>query len=311
MKIVFLDKLTLGNDISLEQFNKFGEVVAYEYTNEENVVKRTSDADIIITNKVIINKNTMKKSKLKLICIAATGTNNIDLDYAKEINLPVMNVSGYSTASVAQLTFALTLELMQKTSYYSSYVRDGKWEKSPIFTNLDKPFNELEGKNWGIIGLGNIGLKVAKIAKAFGCNVSYYSTSGTNYNTQYDMKELEELLKTSDIISIHAPLNKQTENLLNKKNLNKIKDKALLINVGRGGIINEEDLAKVLDKKEIYCALDVLKEEPISMYNPLRCIKEKDRLLITPHIAWASIEARKRLIQGIIKNIEKYLDSKK
>ncbi len=301
MKIVFLDKLTLGNDMSLEEFNKFGEVVTYEHSNEDNVAQRVCDADIVITNKVLITKDTMKKSNLKLICIAATGTNNIDLDYAKEINLPVMNVAGYSTASVAQLTLALALELIQKTSYYTTYVKDGKWEKSPIFTHLDKPFNELEGKNWGIIGLGSIGLKVAGIAKAFSCNVSYYSTSNANYNTQYDRKELNDLLKNSDVISIHAPLNEKTKNLLNKKNLSKLKNKAILINVGRGGIINEDDLAKIIDKKEIYCALDVLEKEPIDMYNPLKCIKEKDRLIITPHIAWSSIEARKRLLQGIIK----------
>lgn len=311
MKIVFLDKLTLGNDISLEEFNKFGEVVTYEHSNEENTAQRISDADIVVTNKVVINKETMKKVNLKLICIAATGKNNIDLEYAKEINLPVMNVAGYSTSSVAQLTFALVLELIQKTSYYSSYVKEGKWEKSPIFTNLDKPFNELDGKRWGIIGLGNIGLKVASIAKSFGCNVHYYSTSGANNNTQYTQDTLEDLIKKSDIISIHAPLNEQTKNLINKKNLNKMKDKSILINVGRGGIINEEDLAKVIDKKEIYCALDVLEKEPIDMYNPLRCIKEKDRLVITPHIAWASIEARNRLMQGIIKNIQSFLDSKK
>lgn len=310
MKIVFLDKLTLGNDISLEEFNKFGEVVTYEHSNEENTAKRISDADIVVTNKVVINKETMKKVNLKLICVAATGTNNIDLEYAKEINLPVMNVAGYSTSSVAQLTFALALELIQKTSYYSSYVKDGQWEKSPIFTNLDKPFNELDGKRWGIIGLGNIGLKVASIAESFGCNVHYYSTSGANNNAQYTQDSLEDLIKKSDIISIHAPLNEQTKNLINKKNLNKMKDKSILINVGRGGIINEEDLAKVIDKKEIYCALDVLEKEPIDMYNPLRCIKEKDRLVITPHIAWASIEARNRLMQGIIKNIQCFLDSK-
>lgn len=310
MKIVFLDKLTLGNDISLEEFNKFGEVVTYEHSNEENTAKRISDADIVVTNKVVINKETMKKVNLKLICVAATGTNNIDLEYAKEINLPVMNIAGYSTSSVAQLTFALALELIQKTSYYSSYVKDGQWEKSPIFTNLDKPFNELDGKRWGIIGLGNIGLKVASIAESFGCNVHYYSTSGANNNAQYTQDSLDDLIKKSDIISIHAPLNEQTKNLINKKNLNKMKDKSILINVGRGGIINEEDLAKVIDKKEIYCALDVLEKEPIDMYNPLRCIKEKDRLVITPHIAWASIEARNRLMQGIIKNIQCFLDSK-
>lgn len=311
MKIVFLDKLTLGNDMHLDEFNELGEVLTYEYTNEEDVLKRVENADIVITNKAIINKETMKASNLKLICVAATGTNNIDLEYAKEINLPVKNVAGYSTASVAQLTFALVLELMQKTSHYTSYVEEGHWEKSPIFTNIDLPFNELSNKNWGIIGLGAIGEKVASIATAFDCNVSYYSTSGMNSNTQYKNISLEELIKTSDIISIHAPLNDKTKNLINKKNLKELKNKTLLINVGRGGIINEEDLAKVIDKKEIYCALDVLEKEPIQMYNPLKCIKEKQRLIMTPHIAWASVEARKRLKDAIIKNIQTFLDDGK
>jgi len=307
MNVVLLDRQTLGKDINLKKLKQFGEIKTYDTTSKNEVLDRVRNADIVITNKVKITKETMKNSNIKLICIAATGTNNIDLEYAKKLNIPVKNVADYSTSSVAQVTFSLVLELIQKTTYYTDYVENGGWEKSPIFTHLEKPFFEIEGKKWGIIGLGNIGKKVASIAEAFGADVNYYTTSGTNYNTQYNSLDLNELLKTSDIISIHSPLNEKTKNLLNKKNLTKLKDKSILVNVGRGGIINEEDLAKVIDKKEIYCALDVLEKEPIDKYNPLRCIKEKERLIMTPHIGWASIEARNRLIDGVVKNIEEFI----
>lgn len=307
MKIVFLDKKTLGDDISLKAFDKFGEVIIYETTKSYETLKRVQEADIVVCNKVIISKEIMEKSNIKLICISATGTNNVDLEYAKKNKIPVKNVKDYSTSSVSQITFALALELICHTQYYSNYTKDGKWEKSDIFTHINQPFFELENKNWGIIGLGQIGKKVAKIANGFDCNVNYYSTSGTNYDTQYNYLSLEDLLRTSDIISIHAPLNEQTKNLINKNNLSLLKEKSIIINVGRGGIINEEDLAKALDEKEFYCALDVLEKEPMKANNVLKNIKHKNRLIITPHIAWASIEARKKLIDGIIKNIKEYV----
>ena len=307
MKIVLLDCETLGKDIDLKRFAKFGEVTYYNTTKPEETLSRVKEADIIITNKVVITEEHMRASNIKLICVAATGTNNVDHDCAKELNIPVKNVAGYSSASVAQVTFALVLELIQKTSYYTNYVESGGWEKSKIFTHLDQPFHELEGKNWGIIGLGNIGQTVAKIATGFGCNVNYYSTSGTNNNTTYNQQTLEELLSQNDVISIHSPLNEKTENLIKTKELKLLKEKAILINVGRGGIINEEDLAKVLDKKEIYCGLDVVAKEPIDKYNPLRAVEKKERIIITPHIAWASIEARERLMQGVEKNIADFL----
>ena len=307
MKLVFLDKATLGNDINLNLFNKFGEVKIYETTTKEQSLSRVKNCDIVITNKVVITKEIMDNSSIKLICIAATGTNNVDLEYAKSRGIQVKNVSNYSTSSVAQHTFALALELIEKTNYYTDYVKNGNWEKSKIFTHIEKPFNELENKNWGIIGLGSIGKKVATIAKSFDCNVSYYSTSNMNKDTNYKMLSLKELLKTSDIISIHCPLNDNTYKLLNKSNLHTIKDGAILLNLGRGGIINESDLAETLDSKDLYCGLDVLEIEPIQKNNPLNFIKNKHKLIITPHIGWSSIEARNRLVVGIIKNIEEYL----
>lgn len=307
MKIVFLDRSSLGNDISLDRFSKFGEVVTYELTEPTQTLTRVKEADIVITNKVVIDKEIMDNSAIKLICIAATGMNNVDLEYAKEKGIEVKNVAGYSTNSVTQLTFSYVFHFIQKLDYYTSYVNEGKWQKSKLFTHIDKPFFELKDKNWGIIGLGNIGRNVANIAKSFGSNVSYYSTSGKNSNDDFNSQSLEELLKQSDIISIHCPLNDKTINLLNKTNLNLLKDGAILLNLGRGGIINEKDLADIINKKELYCGIDVVSKEPIEETNPLLGVKHKERLALTPHIAWASVEARECLLDMIIENIQQFI----
>jgi len=308
MKIVFLDRKTLGDDISLEQFNQFGEVITYESTKPEETLKRVQDANIVVTNKVVIDANIMDNSNIKLICVAATGMNNIDLLYAKDKGIEVKNVAGYSTASVAQLTFSFVLQFIQNISYYDNYVKSGQWAKSDIFTNLDKPFSELSSKTWGIIGLGNIGSSVAKIASAFGTNVQYYSTSGMNNNTTYNKKSLDELLKTSDIISIHCALNDKTLNLISKENIKDIKDGAIVLNLGRGGIVNEQDISDAINNnQDIYYATDVVTKEPIVEDSPLLTIKNKDRVLFTPHIAWASKEARIRLLDGIVQNIKEFM----
>jgi len=308
MKIAFLDKKTLGDDISLDAFNQFGEVISYETTTYEETLNRVKDADIVVTNKVIIDKNIMDNSKIKLICVAATGMNNIDLEYAKEKNISVKNVAGYSTSSVVQLTLAFVLQFVQKINFYDNYGKK-QWKNSDIFTNLEKPFFELDGKTWGIIGLGEIGRGVAKVADAFNSEVQYYSTSGKNSNSDYTNVSLDELLETSDIITIHAPLNEQTLDLLNKENLFKVKDGAMVINLGRGAIVNEQDITDVINNgQDIYYGTDVVSKEPIAKENPLLQIEDKNRLMITPHIAWASIEARKRLIRGIESNIAQFLD---
>jgi glycerate dehydrogenase len=311
MRIVILDKKTLGDDIDLSKFSNFGEVVMYESTTKQETKTRVQDANIVITNKVVIDKEIMDNSHIKLICVAATGMNNIDLEYAKSKNITVKNVAGYSTPSVVQTTFSLALYLIGKLKYLDEYTKsnDG-WVKSPIFTNLDKPYFDIAGKTWGIIGLGSIGKDVAKIASAFGANVQYYSTSGRNRDENIQRKSLEDLLKTSDIISIHSPLNAQTNNLINKENLPLLKDNALLLNLGRGGIINEVDLAKYIDANNILVGLDVLEAEPMLENNPLRNIKDADKLFITPHIAWASVESRIKLVDGICENIKEYLGKK-
>ena len=307
MKIVILDRKTLGYDIDVSVFEKFGNVISFDITKPDETKERIKDADIILTNKVYVGKEELENSKVKLICIAATGTNNVDLIYAKEANIDVKNVAGYSTSSVVQLGFSMIFYFVQKLDYYKNYVDSGNWQKSDIFTHIDMPFFELDGKKVGIIGLGEIGRDFAKKAKAFSCEVVYYSTSGNNQNSEYKSVSLEELLKTCDIISVHAPLNEKTKDLLGYKELNLLKDGAILLNLGRGGIINETELAKILDEKEIYCGLDVVTKEPIEQNNPLLNVKNKQRLLLTPHIAWASIEARKRLIEKVAKNIEDFL----
>ena len=313
MNIVFLDAKTVGNDTSLKYFKKFGNFTSYETTmSKDDTLKRVKYADIVITNKVVIDKDVINSSKnLKLICVAATGMNNIDLEYAKKKNIVVKNVAGYSTKSVAQHTFTLLFYLLGQIKYYDDFVKEKKWCESKIFTNLDKPFWEISGKTWGIIGLGNIGKEVAKIAKCFGANIIYYSTSGKNKNDRYKSVSLDELLTTSDIISIHAPLNNKTNNLISKDELQMIKDGAILLNLGRGGIINEDDLAEVIDIKDIYVGLDVTKNEPLQKNSPLFNIKNHDNIVITPHIAWSSIEARKELINKIVKNIEDFLQKNK
>jgi lactate dehydrogenase-like 2-hydroxyacid dehydrogenase len=305
--IVILDGKTLGN-LDFTKLEEFGEVTYYDTTKPEEVVERIKDANIILTNKVVLNENNLKESKnLELICETATGFNNIDIVYAKENKIAVTNVAGYSTNTVAQHTFATVLSLYDKISYYDSYVKSGKYAKSGLFTDLTKPFYELEGKTWGIIGFGAIGKRVAKIGEAFGVNIVYYSTSGKNSNSDYKRVTFEELLEASDIISIHAPLNKDTQGLINYDALSKMKKSALLVNMGRGPIVVEEDLAKAIDEELIAgAALDVFEVEPIKGDNPLVSLKNKDNLILTPHIAWASVEARNRLFEEIIKNIKAF-----
>ncbi len=246
---------------------------------------------------------------LKLICVAATGTNNVDKGAAAERGIPVKNAHDYSTQSVAQGTFAILLHLLNHVPVYDAYVKQGGYAQSDIFTYFGPPFWELSGKRFGIIGLGTIGRQVAKIADAFGAEVVYYSTSGQNTGQPYPRLELDELLRTSDVVSIHAPLTENTANLINYECLQRMKREAILINVGRGGIVNEADLARALDEELIAGAgVDVFENEPIQANNPLLGVKNKDALVLTPHVTWASLEARTRLIEKIGQNIDEFLE---
>jgi len=311
-EVVILDGVSLGK-VDFDKLKEFGEVVYYDKTEAHEVEERIKNASIVLTNKVVLNSDVMGKAeKLELICEIATGYNNIDIEYAKDKRIAVTNVAGYSTPTVAQHTFATLLHLYEKIAYYDNFVKSGEYSKSGMFTNLDKPFNDIEGKVWGIIGLGAIGKRVAKIADAFGAQVVYYSTSGINNNYDYKRVELDELLEKCHIISIHAPLNTATQGLFNYENLKKMKKEAVLVNMGRGPIVVDEDLAKAIDEGIIAgAALDVFSVEPISCDNPLLHVKNKDKLVLTPHIAWASIEARDRLFSDLIENINAYYRGEK
>ncbi len=311
MKIVCLDAATLGENVDLSVFKKFGEFISYQKTKSDEVVSRLKGVDVVITNKVIIDKAVMDALNLKLICISATGMNNVDLEHAKTKNIVVKNVAGYSTASVVQHTFAMLFELTNRIKFYDEYVKSGEWVKSEIFTYLGADISEITGKEFGIIGLGEIGRSVASVARAFGANVSYYSTSGANNNSEFAQKNLEELLRSSDIISIHAPLNKKTRNLLGVNEINLLKDDAIVLNLGRGGIVDEAAMARAIDERNLRFGTDVLESEPMSENSPFLNVKKKSNLLITPHVAWGSLEARKTLIAKIVANIENFINESK
>jgi len=303
INIVLLDALTFG-ETDLSGFDELGSVAVYQTTTLDETLARIKDAEVVVTNKVVITAEMMDASvNLKLICIAATGMNNVDLEYAKAKNIAVKNVAGYSTDSVIQHTFSMLFYMMGHSRYYDEYVKSGEWQKSPVFTNVTQPYAEVSGKRWGIIGMGAIGRGVAQIAKAFGAEVVYHSTSGRNSKSEFEQVSLSTLLETCDIITIHAPLNAQTQDLIGRDELSSMKDGAVLLNLGRGGIVVERELAEVLDEKEIYIGLDVLAKEPMTNPHPLMDVKHQERLYITPHIAWASVEAREKLIAMVIDNI--------
>lgn len=308
MKIVFLDAKTIGEDIDLSGFDELGEVVKYGFSTAEEARERSKDADVLVLNKVQVNEQTIGAAKyLKLVCVTATGTNNLDKEYLAKQGIEWRNVAGYSTESVAQHTFAMLFYLLEKLPYYDNYVKSEKYVNDVSFTHFAKAFHELSGKTYGIIGLGNIGRRVADIAKAFGCHVIYYSTSGRNSQPGYERVSFDELLERSDIVSIHAPLDENTLGLMNQKAFAKMKSSAILLNVGRGPIINEADLAEALNNRTIAAAgLDVLSVEPMQPENPLRGIKDSERLLITPHIAWAGVEARMRLMDIILNQMKEF-----
>jgi len=303
MKIVLLDALTFGAT-DLSAFNTLGEVVVHQTTATDETQERIKNATVVVTNKVLITKEFMLSAQnLKLICIAATGMNNVDLDAAKELNIEVKNVAGYSTDSVIQHTFSMLFYLLGHSRYYDEVVKDGTYSQSKIFTDVSQPFFEVKGKKWGIVGLGAIGKGVAKIATAFGAQVVYFSTSGIKRQEEYKEVGLDELLGSCDIITIHAPLNAKTDNLLDYKELQQCKEGATILNLGRGGIINEEAVAKIIDEKNLFFGLDVLTQEPIREKHPLLNVENRDKLYITPHIAWTSVEARDKLIASVIENI--------
>lgn len=308
MKLVFLDKKTIGEDIDFSPFHALGEVIEYDFTEPKDVPKRAADADVLIVNKIPVNEQTIHTaSHLQLVCVTATGTNNLDKEYLDRRGIAWRNVAGYSTDSVAQHTFSMLFYLLEHLRYYDDYVKDGHYLNDTMFTHFARHFHQISKMTWGIIGLGAIGRKVADIAKAFGADVLYYSASGREAQSGYHQVDLDTLLAQSDILSIHAPLNEYTENLLDLSAFQKMKSDAILLNLGRGPIVNESALVTALKDGLIAAAgLDVLCEEPLRDSSPLLEILDHDNLLITPHIGWASVEARTRLMQIIEKQIREF-----
>ena len=304
MRIVFLDASTLGA-ASLEPISALGELVCYPYSSPQEALERVKEAEVLIINKVKVTAELMDAApNLRLICEAATGVNNIDLEAAAQRGIPVKNVAGYSTDSVVQLTFALILNLLCRTAEYDAYVKSGEYSASPIFTEVSRPFMELAGKTMGIVGMGTIGQRVAKAAEAFGMKVIYFSTSGTSHCKDYPSVSIEELMTSSDIVSIHAPLNARTNGLIKARELSMMRPEAIVINIGRGGIVDEKALADAISEGRIAGAgLDVFTREPLPADNPLLHTAHPERLSFTPHIGWASREALDRLVQGIASNI--------
>lgn len=310
MKIVFLDASTIGEDIDLSGYDKLGEVVKYGFSTPAEARERTKDADVVVLNKVPVNEESIGEAEhLKLVCVTATGTNNLDKEYLAKRGIEWRNVAGYSTETVAQHTFAMLFYLLEKLPYYDNYVKSERYVGDTTFTHFANVFHELSGKTWGIIGLGAIGRRVADIAGMFGCRVIYYSTSGKNSQPGYERVDFDTLLKESDIVSVHAPLDENTKDLMDATAFAKMKQTAIFLNVGRGPIVVEQDLAQALKNHTIAAAgLDVLAVEPMSSDNPLREIKDSERLIITPHIAWASIEARTRLMKIIEEQIREFFE---
>lgn len=313
MNIVILERASVGMDVSVDMLKELGNVTIYENTMYDQIAERIKDADIVILNKSKMQEDTMKDAKnVKLLCEFATGFDNVDLEYCRKRGIGVCNVRNYSTEMVAQHTFALALYLSEKMRHYDDYVKSGEYGAQARFSNFDLPFTELAGKTWGVIGMGNIGKKVASIAKAFGCRVIFYSVTGKSTVTEYERVDFETILKESDYLSLHCPLSDLTRNLIDKKALSMMKKTAYLINVARGPVINQEDLAWALNNDVIAGAgMDVLCKEPIADDNPLGAIKDSCKIMITPHLAWASVEARERCVKYTYDNIKAYLNGEK
>lgn len=312
MKIVILDAGTMGADMEFSAIERLGECTIYQKSTQAEIPERIKDADVVLTNKCFLNRDILSLAKnIKLICVFAVGFNNIDIEYCRERNIRVRNVPGYCTESVCQHTFALLFALIENIRYYDDFVKSGEYSKSGIANHIGKPFFEISGKKWGIIGMGAIGRAVADCATAFGAQVSYTSISGAVREEKYENIPLDKLLSESDIITVHAPLNEKTTGLIGKKELEMMKKSAFIVNVGRGAIIDEAALAEAVDNGTIAgAALDVYVVEPPEENSPIVSIKNKERILYSPHIAWASIEARKRCISMTAENIEAFINEK-
>lgn len=309
MKIVALEAGSVGKDMSFDCYKEYGDLIVYDGTLQSEAPERLKDADIAIINKTLINEDVLSVAKnLKLVCLTATGFNNIDRDACKAHGVVASNVIGYSTPIVAQHSFAMLLSLYEHLNHYDEYVKTGKYGEGKSFTYINKPFNELAGKRYGVVGLGNIGRKTAEIAAAFGCEVVYYSASGRSYDVPYKQVDFEELVTTCDVISLHCPLNEYTTYLFDYDTFKKMKSSAIIINVARGAVIKEADLVKAIKEGLIAGAgIDVYEKEPFPEDCPMYELADCENVIMTPHIGWGSVEARQRCLDEICINIEAFL----
>ncbi|MBE7091906.1 MAG: D-2-hydroxyacid dehydrogenase [Clostridiales bacterium] len=309
MKIVITDASTVTNgDISLKVFEQFGEVAIYDVTEPDQVAQRIKDADAVIVNKTVLNRHNLKDANnLKYIGLFATGYNNIDLEYTNEKGITVCNAPGYSTEAVAQHTFAFILSILNRVGEYNETVKQGDWIKSRTFSYFPLPLSELSQKTIGIVGYGSIGKQVGEIAKAFNMRILVNNRSKVQDETVTQVS-FDELLKNSDIVTLHCPLNKDSENIMNEDAFSKMKDGAVFVNTARGGMVDEYALRNALESKKLLGAgLDVLKKEPMDKDCPLFNVPN---CYITPHIAWAGVETRTRLLKLVIENIQAFIDGK-
>lgn len=309
--IVFLDSNSLGK-ADLTEIAALGRYTGYGFTAPDKVVERCKDADIVLTNKVVMSRDIMfRLPRLRMIAVVATGMNNVDLNAAADLGITVRNVAGYSTTSVAECTLAFVLALTRNLIHYDSYIKSGAYSVQEEVFHLDAGISNIRGKKWGIIGLGAIGHEVARLACAFGAEVAYFSTSGIERSEPYRRLGLEELLSESDIVSIHSPLNDQTRGIIGREQLGRMKQNAILVNVARGGIVDERALAEAIDGGIISgAALDVFSSEPLRE-SPLYSIRERSRIIMSPHTAWAADDAVRTLIHLTAQNIRQFIaDSK-
>lgn len=306
MKLAILDAKTLGDDLEFSQFETFGELEVYQTTSPLQLEERIKDVDVVILNKVKLNESNLSSAKkLKLICVTATGFDNIDINYCWRNEIAVCNVKGYSTDSVAQLTVSMALSLITHLSEFDEYVKSGKYTESGVHNHLRPYFNEIDGKTWGIIGLGNIGGRVAKIAHALGCDVI---VNAHRKKEGFNCVDLDELCRRSDIISVHVPLNADTKGMIDEKRIAMMKEKAIFINVSRGAVTDEEALTAAIENGRLGgLGIDVFSVEPMSQSSPYNRILGRKNVIFTPHMAWGAYEARRRCMNEIEKNIDTFI----
>ncbi|MDD2392621.1 MAG: NAD(P)-dependent oxidoreductase [Eubacteriales bacterium] len=311
MKIVFLDRSSVGLDVDISIYEKFGTIKVYDYSEPHDIKQRIFGSDIVITNKAPMDESTLSGTSVRLICLTATGADNVDHDFCRKSGITVCNVKGYSTNSVVQHTFALLFMIWERMTEFIEHTRNGRYVGDTDYSHYAYTFREMTGKTFGVMGMGAIGSAVAKVAETFGFNVIYWSSSDMDRNTAYRRVGLEELLRTCDVISINSPLNEQTRGLLGIHEFEIMKPETVVINTGRGAIIVEEDIVQAIENGMIGgAALDVITKEPMTSDSPFTRILDRPNFILTPHVAWAAVESRQRCLDEVCLNIESWIEGR-